>query len=144
MKGPGSIASVLTLALCDRRHSVCRLCAQLRVGDEPRLTKSATREGNRMAGSMPKSRYKLSERAQMSRSMSPIRGDVKKEFSSFLSERRQMVACIQPNLSSGEAGGSPRIPDRPGSLAVRTGRFHDAMVIRRLRFWKLRKQTRWL
>jgi len=25
------------------------------------------------------------------------------------------VACIQPNLSSGEAVGSPRIPDRPGS-----------------------------
>ena|ERR1700761_5396939 len=78
------------------------------------------------------------------RSMSPIRGDVKKEFSSFLSARRQMVACIRPNLSSGEAAGSPRIPDRPGSLAVRTRRFHDAMVIRRLRFWKLRKQTRWL
>ena len=29
-------------------------------------------------------------------------------------------------------------------LAVCTRRFHDAMVIRRLRFWKLRKQTRWL
>ena len=26
-----------------------------------------------------------------------------------------MVACIQPNLSSGEAVGWPRIPDRPGS-----------------------------
>src|ERR1700716_1198723 len=33
----------------------------------------------------------------------------------FLSERRRMVACIQPNLSSGEAVGWPRIPDRPGS-----------------------------
>ena len=26
-----------------------------------------------------------------------------------------MVACIQPHLSSGEAVGLPRIPDRPGS-----------------------------
>ena len=26
-----------------------------------------------------------------------------------------VVACIQPNLSSGEAVGSPRIPDRPSS-----------------------------
>jgi hypothetical protein len=26
-----------------------------------------------------------------------------------------MVACIQPNLSSGEAVNWPRIPDRPGS-----------------------------
>jgi hypothetical protein len=26
-----------------------------------------------------------------------------------------MVACIQPNLSSGEAAGSPPIPDKPGS-----------------------------
>src|SRR5258708_38713653 len=33
----------------------------------------------------------------------------------FLCERRWMVACIQPNLSSGEAVGWPRIPDRPGS-----------------------------
>jgi hypothetical protein len=27
-----------------------------------------------------------------------------------------MVACIQPNLSSGEVVGSPRIPDRRSSL----------------------------
>jgi hypothetical protein len=48
--------------------------------------------------------------------MSPIRGDVKKEIFLSLSERRgDVVACIQPNLSSGEAVGSPRIPDRPGS-----------------------------
>src|SRR5258705_13142747 len=33
----------------------------------------------------------------------------------FLSERRRMVACIQTNLSSGEAVGCPRIPDRTGS-----------------------------
>jgi hypothetical protein len=26
-----------------------------------------------------------------------------------------MVACIQPNLSSGEGVGSRRIPDKPGS-----------------------------
>jgi hypothetical protein len=39
-----------------------------------------------------------------------------------------MVGCIQPNLSSGEAAGSPRIRDRPGSLAVRTRRFHDAVI----------------
>jgi hypothetical protein len=26
-----------------------------------------------------------------------------------------MVACIQPDLSSGEAVGLPRIPDKPGS-----------------------------
>ena len=48
--------------------------------------------------------------------MSPIRGDVKKEIFLSLSERRgDVVACIQPNLSSGEAVGSPRIPDRPSS-----------------------------
>ena len=48
-------------------------------------------------------------------SMSPIRGDVKKKISPSLSERRRRVACIQPNLSSGEAVGSRRIPDKPGT-----------------------------
>jgi hypothetical protein len=49
--------------------------------------------------------------------MSPIRGDVKKKFFPFLSEETDdVVACIQPSLSSGEAVGSPRIPDRPSSL----------------------------
>jgi hypothetical protein len=32
-----------------------------------------------------------------------------------LQEGTDAVACIQPNLSSGEAAGSPRIPDKPGS-----------------------------
>src|SRR3979411_947868 len=36
----------------------------------------------------------------------------------FLSERRRMVACIQPNLSSGEAVGGPRIPDRRAVAVV--------------------------
>jgi hypothetical protein len=31
-----------------------------------------------------------------------------------------------------------------GQLTVGIRWFHEAMVIRRLRFWKLRKQTRWL
>src|ERR1700758_2425794 len=66
-------------------------------------------------------------------------------LAAYSGQTRQFgCSCIRPNLSSGEAAGSPRIPDRPGSLAVRTRRFHDARVIRRLRFWKLRKQTRWL
>jgi hypothetical protein len=51
-----------------------------------------------------------------------------------------MVACIQPNLSSGEAVGSWRIPDTK-QLAVCTRRFHDAMVIRRLRFWNASKRV---
>ncbi|MDX6458250.1 MAG: hypothetical protein QOE55_1947 [Acidobacteriaceae bacterium] len=51
-----------------------------------------------------------------------------------------MVACIQPNLSSGEAVGSRRIPDTK-QLAVCTRRFHDAMVIRRLRFWNASKRV---
>ena len=49
--------------------------------------------------------------------MSPIRGDVKRKFFPFLSEETDDgVACIQPSLSSGEAVGSLRIPDRPSSL----------------------------
>jgi hypothetical protein len=40
-----------------------------------------------------------------------------------------VVGCIQPYLSSGEAVGAPRISDRPSQLAVRTRRFHDAMVV---------------
>ena len=39
-----------------------------------------------------------------------------------------VVACIQPHLSSGEAVGVTRIPDRPNQLMVSTRRFHDAMV----------------
>src|SRR5271156_405830 len=103
--------------------------------------------------------------------MSPIRGDVKKNSSPPLRREMNVVACIQPNLSSGEAVGAPRIPDRPSQLMVAciqpnlrsgeavgapripdrpsqlmvsTRRFHDAMVVRRLRFRKLRKQEGWL
>src|SRR6201994_1590501 len=55
--------------------------------------------------------------------MSPIRGDVLSEGmsrkkSSPVSPRERccaVVACIQPNLSSGGAVGSPRIPDTPSS-----------------------------
>jgi hypothetical protein len=50
------------------------------------------------------------------------------------------VACIQPNLSSGEAVDSRRIPDTK-QLAVRTRRFHYAMVMRRLRFWNASKRV---
>ena len=55
--------------------------------------------------------------------MNPIRGDVKKKFSPILSERRRVVACIQPNLSSGEAVGSLRIPHKrePSKLPNRYG-----------------------
>jgi hypothetical protein len=78
-------------------------------------------------------------------SMSPIRGDVKKKSSPFPLRREvDVVACIQPNLSSGEAVGALRIPDRQSQLMVSTRRFHDAMVVRRLRFRKLRKQEGWL
>ncbi len=49
-----------------------------------------------------------------------------------------MVASIQPNLSSGEAAGSPRIPDRPGSWLFVTRRFHDA----RIQAWASQKSFR--
>ena len=61
--------------------------------------------------------------------MSPIRGDVKKKFLPFLSEEKDAVACIQPDLGSGEAEGAPRIPDRPSQWTVSTRRFHDAIVV---------------
>jgi len=45
--------------------------------------------------------------------MSPMRGDVKKILLPPLREETDVVvACIQPNLSSGEVVGSPRIPDK--------------------------------
>jgi hypothetical protein len=70
--------------------------------------------------------------------MSPIRGDVKKKFFPFLSEETDdVVACIQPSLSSGEAVGSAAYSGQTKQFAVCIRRFHDAMVIRRLRFWKL-------
>ena len=71
------------------------------------------------------------------------RGCQEKFFPLPLRREMAVVACIQPNLSSGEAVGSLRIPDRPSQLAFSTRRFHDAMVVRRLRLWKLRKQERW-
>ena len=75
--------------------------------------------------------------------MSPIRGDVKEKFFPFLSDG-DGCALHPAHLSSGEAVGLPRIPDRPSETAVSTRRFHDAMVVRRLRFRKLRKQEGWL
>ena len=72
------------------------------------------------------------------------RGCQEKFFPLPLRREVDVVACIQPNLSSGEAVGAPRIPDRPSQLMVSTRRFHDAMVVRRLRFRKLRKQEGWL
>ena len=51
------------------------------------------------------------------------------------------MTCIQPNLSSGEAVGSTAYSGQTKQLAVCTRRFHDAMVVRRLRFRKLRKQN---
>jgi hypothetical protein len=42
-----------------------------------------------------------------------MRGDVKKILLPPLREETDVVvACIQPNLSSGEVVGSPRIPDK--------------------------------
>src|SRR5271163_3996159 len=40
------------------------------------------------------------------------RGCQEKSLSLPLREETDVVACIQPNLSSGEAVGAPRIPDR--------------------------------
>jgi hypothetical protein len=47
----------------------------------------------------------------------------------------------QPDRRSGEVLASRCGPGRPRQSAVSTRRFHDAMVVRRLRFRKLRKQT---
>jgi len=69
---------------------------------------------------------------QTCRSTSPMRGDVKKKISPLLSERRRMVAFIQPDLRSGEALCSRRASDRPRRSGVSARRFHDSMV-RRLR-----------
>jgi hypothetical protein len=80
------------------------------ISEYPRERRSSTR-----VDSPPPTLIIAAVRGTEVRSKSPIRGDVKKKLSSFLSEGRRMVACIQPNLSSGEAVGSPRIPDRPGS-----------------------------
>jgi hypothetical protein len=47
--------------------------------------------------------------------MSPIRGDVKKKFFSFLSDGDGCCGLHPAHLSSGEAVGLPRIPDRRSS-----------------------------
>ena len=49
-------------------------------------------------------------------SLRPIRGDVKKNPSFSSPRETDVVPCIQPHLSSGEAVGSPHVPDRPSSL----------------------------
>jgi hypothetical protein len=53
-------------------------------------------------------------------SMSPIRGECQEKIllPPLREETDVVVACIQPNLSSGEAVGSPRIPDKTKQLAV--------------------------
>jgi hypothetical protein len=52
--------------------------------------------------------------------MSPIRGECQEKIllPPLQEETDVVVACIQPNLSSGEAVGSPRIPDKTKQLAV--------------------------
>src|SRR5216683_291849 len=77
-------------------------------------------------------------------SMSPIRGDVKKKFSPF-PLREETDGGLHPAESQFWRGcGLAAYSGQTGQLAVCTRRFHDAMVVRRLRFWKLRKQTGWL
>ena len=74
----------------------------------------------------------------------PIRGDVKKK-SSPSSPRGRRMLCLHPAQSQFRRGcGLAAYSGQTKQLAVCTRRFHDAMVIRRLRFWKLRKQPRWL
>jgi hypothetical protein len=78
--------------------------------------------------------------------MSPIRGDVKKKVFSCLSEREVLCCCgLHPAQSQFWRGcGLAAHSGHAKQLAACTRWVHDAMVIRRLRFWKLRKQTRWL
>jgi hypothetical protein len=74
----------------------------------------------------------------------PIRGDVKKKFSPF-PLREETDGGLHPAESQFWRGcGLAAYSGQTGQLAVCTRRFHDAMVVRRLRFWKLRKQTGWL
>jgi hypothetical protein len=68
-----------------------------------------------------------------SRSMSPMRGDVKEFFFVRpLGEEMGVPICIQPDPRSGEALCSRHASDRPRHSAVSARRFHDSMV-RRLR-----------
>jgi hypothetical protein len=54
------------------------------------------------------------------------RGCQEKFFPLPLRREMAVVACIQPNLSSGEAVGSLRIPDSPSQLAFMTRWSFDA------------------
>jgi hypothetical protein len=74
-----------------------------------------------------------------------MRGDVKKKVLSSVSERDVLCSfsCIQP-ISFLRSCGLSALSGQAKQLADFTRRFHDAMLIRRLRFWKLRKQGRWL
>jgi hypothetical protein len=73
--------------------------------------------------------------------MSPIRGDVKKKFFSLLSVREgDVVAYIQPHLQS-EKFFAACTPDRPQPVDGFSRWFHEARVVQRLRFRKLRKQN---
>jgi hypothetical protein len=60
--------------------------------------------------------------------MSPYKRDVKKKLFPFLSEG-DGVACIQPNLSSGEAVSLAAYSRGTRQLTVFTRPFHDAMVV---------------
>jgi hypothetical protein len=92
----------------------------------------------------------FAEDIDLKSSMSPIRGDVKKKLFPFLFERRRMLWLASSPISVQERLWARRVirTDQAVcglySTVVCTRRFHDAMVIRRLRFWKLRKQMRWL
>jgi hypothetical protein len=82
----------------------------------PTATSLTSSEGNhRQYGSFaePNRNVRIADNTSVSRSMSPMRGDVKKILLPPLREETDVVvACIQPNLSSGEVVGSPRIPDK--------------------------------
>ncbi len=77
-------------------------------------------------------------------SKSPIRGDVKEKNSSSLS-KRETDGGLHPAESHFRRGaGLGAYCGQNGQFAVCTRWCHDSKVIRRLRFWKLRKQKRWL
>jgi hypothetical protein len=74
----------------------------------------------------------------------PIRGDVKKKILP-LPLREGTDGGLHPAESQFRRGcGLAAYSGQARQLAVCTRQFHDAMVVRRLRFWKLRKQTGWL
>jgi len=60
-----------------------------------------------------------------------------------LREETDVLACSQPYLSSGESGGARRV------IRIEQARWFEldgfmTLAVRRLRFWRLRKQTGWL